>query len=138
MITRERHSCPIQGCATLVGAEHPLCAAHARIAPTDMRDRLQRSYNPHRAIDEQGPGFARELANLSSWIIATYGVQTERVKPSWSALKAATRRRDAERNARRGQPPPPSFEGAPTKRTDKTDDEPSPEQSASRGQMDLL
>ena len=123
MTTPERHTCPIQGCATLVGAEHPLCAAHARIAPTDACDRLQRSYNPHRAIDEQGPGFVRELGNLSSWIRATYGVQTERPKQSWAALRAATRRRDAERNARRDVPPPPSFD--PPAKAD-TDDKPTP------------
>lgn len=134
MTTPERHTCPIQGCETQVGAEHPLCIAHARIAPTDMRDRLQRSYNPHRSIDEQGPGFAREVANLTSWIVAKYGAQTERTKPSWAALKAATRQRDVERAARRGLPPPPSFDPPGKPAADDTSNTAAP----SAPQMKLL
>jgi hypothetical protein len=72
-------------------------------------------------------------------------VQTERPKPSWAALKAATRRKDAERNARRGLAPPPSLEPAPAQpadeiRTgkfagpDQADEQPEPP----AGQMRLL
>jgi len=104
------HTCPINGCTTMVAAAYPLCIAHARILPTDLGEAVARAYSPTQPLDRQAAGFQRAVANASSWIVAKYGAQTERTKPSWSALKAATRRRDAERNARRGLPSPPAFD----------------------------
>jgi hypothetical protein len=139
------HTCPISGCTTSVAAAYPLCAEHERILPTDLRAAVERAYNRNQPLEQQAPGFQRALANASSWIVATYGVQTERTKPSWAALKAATRRKDAERNARLGKPAPPSFDPADTRtgkfagpRSAEPEREPEPEQPAPPGQMRLL
>jgi hypothetical protein len=116
----------------MVGADHALCPAHDRVLPTDLASAVARAYSTSTPLEQQGPGFWRALQNAQAWITAHYGVQTERPRPSWAALKAAVRQRDVERNARRGQPPPVSVDPAPASTSDDDATPPTPQQELFR------